>query len=128
MDQSKANTKGNVPFSWEKKPGVSKLINQDSDPNQEEDLVLKLLPPPCPIESPRISTHDTINIPLPPCTFQPPSRSSSRKGIRKQDDPFLAAYKECTKSTEKGDKLSRNNAARSGLRKGQEMKRQAAGG
>ncbi|KAF2324228.1 hypothetical protein GH714_010838 [Hevea brasiliensis] len=113
MNQIKAYAKGSVPFSWEKKPGVSKVFNQRFP--SEGDLV-KLPPPPCPIESrsPRVSTHD-IQIPLPPCTFQPPSRSSSRKDLRKQDDPFLAAYKECTKSTKKG-KLSKNVAG-SGFRK-----------
>ncbi|KAJ9166368.1 hypothetical protein P3X46_021138 [Hevea brasiliensis] len=114
MNQIKAHPKGNVPFSWEKKPGVSRVAIQRYP--SEEDFV-KLPPPPCPIGSPRVSAHD-IQIPLPPCTFQPPSRSSSSRSFRKQDDPFLAAYKECTKSTNKKAKLSKNLAAGSGLRKG----------
>nr|POF04917.1 hypothetical protein CFP56_45057 [Quercus suber] len=40
-----------------------------------------------------------IKIPLPPCPqLQPPRRSNSIKGHRWQEDPFLVAYKECTKS------------------------------
>ncbi|KDP41585.1 hypothetical protein JCGZ_15992 [Jatropha curcas] len=117
MNQIKAhNSKGNVPFSWEKKPGVSK-VNAMINNNQEQDqIVVKLPPPPCPIESPRVSAHE-ISIPLPPCTFQPPSRSSSRKW----DDPFLAAYKECTKSSTRSKaKVAGGSAgfSRSGLRKG----------
>ncbi|OAY51045.1 hypothetical protein MANES_05G183500v8 [Manihot esculenta] len=119
MNQIKAHPKGNVPFSWEKKPGVSKAISQMF--HSEADFV-KLPPPPCLIEnqSPaRVSTHD-IQIPLPPCTFQPPSRSSSRKGgLKKQEDPFLAAYKECTKSTSDSNKKTGGKLCRNvGLRKG----------
>lgn len=116
MNQSQTHPKGNVPFSWENRPGVSKVTNQRYP--SERNYVVKLPPPPCPIESPRISGHD-IRIPLPPCTFQTPARSSSTKGLKKHDDPFLAAYKECTKTTRK-DKLSKNHAAGSAglLRKG----------
>jgi len=100
MKQSKIHSKGNVPFSWEKKPGESKVTSHH-DYLSRETSVVKLQPPPCPVESSRISTHDII-IPLPPCTFQAPGaplRSSSRRGLKKDidDDPFLAAYKECTK-------------------------------
>ncbi|PIN11612.1 hypothetical protein CDL12_15797 [Handroanthus impetiginosus] len=61
----------------------------------------KLPPPPCPPENSRVSFRD-LQIPLPPCAFQPPSRSSSKKGLKKIDDPFWIAYKEVTKSTRKG--------------------------
>ncbi|KAL5777551.1 hypothetical protein ACOSP7_010477 [Xanthoceras sorbifolium] len=93
---------GNVPFSWENEPGVSKTTNRLGCPN-ERHRPLKLPPPPCLTESARVSVHD-IQIPLPPCTFQqrpPPSRSSSRKGSSRTEleDPFLVALKECTKSS-----------------------------
>lgn len=101
---SRAHSRGTIPFSWENKPGVSKLTHQDC-PTTEGDFVVKLplAPPPCPSEAAKTSVYD-LQIPLPPCPFQPPSRSSSAKGLRKHDheDPFLAAYKECTKSTAKG--------------------------
>lgn len=51
-----------------------------------------------------VAFHD-IKIPPPPCFYQrpPPLKSSSRRGFRKQDDdPFLIAYKECTKTSRKG--------------------------
>ena len=96
MSHSKAHSRGIIPFSWENKPGVSKLVtNQEC--HTEGDFLLKLPTPPCPSEATTISGHD-LQIPLPPCVFQSPSRSSSKKGLRKHEDPFLAAYKECTKS------------------------------
>ncbi|RAL38127.1 hypothetical protein DM860_000821 [Cuscuta australis] len=78
-------SKGNVPFSWETKPGISK--------------VLKTVP----VFHPR---HH--NLPPPPCVAltldgsqilpQVP-RNSSKKVVNKHDnDPFLVAYMECTKN------------------------------
>ena len=104
MNQSKIHSQGNVPFAWENKPGVCKARRDDEDcPTDTGHFVIKLQPPPCPLEKGRPSVHGS-QIPLPPCTFQgPPSRNSSKKGhLRKQEDPFLAAYKECTKNTRKG--------------------------
>lgn len=102
------SSQGNVPFSWENKPGVSKK-NQDDRPEDSSHHALKLPPPPCPLpeNSSRTRTHHhfhDLQVPLPPCGFRPPSRSGSSKGlmIRKQDDPFLSAYLECTKSSRKG--------------------------
>ena len=120
MKQSKTvHSNGRVPFSWEKRPGESKLVNNHHGCPSKETSVGKLQPPPCPVKSSRISTHD-ITIPLPPCTFQAPaapSRSSSRRGLTKEiDDPFLAAYKECTKSTKKDKPVKKNLG--SGRRKG----------
>ncbi|KAL7154933.1 hypothetical protein ABFS83_03G037600 [Erythranthe nasuta] len=102
----KVHSQANIPFSWENKPGESKAAaaEQDDD-NHHQPPPSKLPPPPCPLpETPRASFHD-IRIPLPPCAFQPPSRSASKKGLKKMDDPFLNAYKEVTKSTKKGKSL-----------------------
>lgn len=91
-----------VPFSWENEPGVSKVSDLKDDDGPR--LSFKLPPPPCPTESGRVSVRD-IQIPLPPCAFQPPSRSSSRRGLgfnKHDQDPFLAAFKECTKNSRKG--------------------------
>ncbi|KAF5740080.1 hypothetical protein HS088_TW11G00144 [Tripterygium wilfordii] len=102
------NSHGNIPFLWENKPGVSKVMTR---PKEDEDLCVleRLPPPPCPVENVANSGVHGIPIPLPPCTFQHPLKSSSRRGLRKYDqDPFLAAYKECTKSTKKGSLLSKN--------------------
>jgi hypothetical protein len=113
---SSAHSRGTIPFSWENKPGVSKLAHQECPTEGDFVLKLPLAPPPCPSEAAKTSVHD-LQIPLPPCTFQPPSRSSSLKGLRKHDheDPFLAAYKECTKSTSKGKSF--RNHVRSAFRK-----------
>lgn len=101
MSRSKAHSWGTIPFSWENKPGASKVTQQECP--TKGDFVLKLPPPPCPSSETATtnSVHD-FQIPLPPCAFHPPSRNSSRKGLRKQEDPFLAAYKECTKSIRNG--------------------------
>ncbi|KAI3465237.1 hypothetical protein Pfo_021900 [Paulownia fortunei] len=109
MMSSKVHSQGNVPFSWENKPGVSKsaaavAARQDHHHHLAQP---KLPPPPCPPDNARVSFHD-LQIPLPPCAFQPPSRSSSKKGLKKIDDPFLIAYKEVTKSTKKGKSLGAN--------------------
>ncbi|TYH28890.1 hypothetical protein ES288_A02G180100v1 [Gossypium darwinii] len=59
MNHRKVHSQGNIPFSWEDKPGVSK--------------------------SSKVTHYG----------------STSLKGLRGWlDDPFLAAYKECTKSGE----------------------------
>ncbi|GMJ15261.1 hypothetical protein HRI_005195300 [Hibiscus trionum] len=94
------HSQGKVPFSWENKPGVCKETSQPQVFEQDYTLQ-KLPPPPCRSESGKISVHD-IEIPLPPCVFQPPLRTCSRRSLKKtDDDPFLAAYKECTKKGKK---------------------------
>ncbi|KAG9440642.1 hypothetical protein H6P81_020807 [Aristolochia fimbriata] len=100
---------GKVPFSWENAPGVCKSSTRGEEEYPEfvyEEQSLKLPPPPCPSESPRVSVHHDLHIPLPPCPFQPlTQRSCSRKGL-KREDPFLAAYMECTKKGEQGKSSS----------------------
>ncbi|CAA3022541.1 Hypothetical predicted protein [Olea europaea subsp. europaea] len=105
----KVHSQGNVPFSWENKPGVSKVAPQEYgiDVQHHRLAPAKLPPPPCPPENGRASFHDMQILPLPPCAFQQQSRSGSRKGLKKIEDPFLIAYKECTKSTGKGKTTSR---------------------
>ncbi|MED6197713.1 hypothetical protein PIB30_059200 [Stylosanthes scabra] len=114
-----------VSFSWEKKPGISKVIatntttlndtnNHGEIPIKENEILSKLPPPPSCIQQQKQEQekdttnipnyhHDFQDIPLPPCAFQPPYyRTTSKKGLwvvqDHQDDPFLAAYKECTKN------------------------------
>ncbi|KAH7848049.1 hypothetical protein Vadar_033201 [Vaccinium darrowii] len=100
MSHDKVHSQGAVPFSWEKRPGVSKVAHGDY-PSEVGQFGQRLPPPPCPPESGRASFHE-LTVPLPPSGFQLPTRSSSWRGIRKQDDPFLNAYRECTKGSRKG--------------------------
>ncbi|CAH9097844.1 unnamed protein product [Cuscuta europaea] len=99
------SSKGDVPFSWEQKPGIRKATVPVFHVHHTK------LPPP-----PRAAAHDGcrssplryhrgLQIPPPPCTAPPVPRNSSRKGvIGKRDDPFLIAYMECTKNVgPKGD-------------------------
>ncbi|KAL7175726.1 hypothetical protein ACSBR2_029337 [Camellia fascicularis] len=101
-DNKVHSSQGHVPFSWENKPGVCKFSDIRDFSSKLGHPVQKLPPPPCPPESAKVSFHD-LQVPLPPCGFQPSTRSSSKKGlIKKQEDPFLTAYREVTKSTRKG--------------------------
>lgn len=101
-----------IPFSWENKPGVSKAITiTTSNLFLSNSHSKQLPPPPCQIKKPDFTiSKDVQNIPLPPCTFQPPMRSetpSRRFGVKMQDgrlDPFRAAYEECTRSSRKKEK------------------------
>ncbi|XVF15393.1 hypothetical protein REPUB_Repub09cG0148900 [Reevesia pubescens] len=113
MSHRKVHSHGNIPFSWEDKPGFSKsskitsygpqcpidigsyALNQTNPPSDAGDGLSKIL------------VHDKKVPPPPPCSIQLlPKRSISVKGLRWwQEDPFLAAYKECTKSGGNG-KLS----------------------
>lgn len=109
--------KGNVPFSWEDMPGVSKA---EMGRKPIYFPANKLPPPPCPRsqEARKISLYGTQNIPLPPCTFRPPPPVPSQR-IRssKDDDPFLVAYRECTKSTREASKLPEHGPGSGSIRK-----------
>ncbi|GER37487.1 hypothetical protein STAS_13891 [Striga asiatica] len=93
------HSQGKIPFSWEKKPGVSKAARP---PEHHHLPPRKLPPPPCPpaMAARLSSVHDSQ---IPRVRL---SRSSSRKGTKKviMNDPFLIAYKEVTKSEYKNDK------------------------
>ncbi|GAV69050.1 hypothetical protein CFOL_v3_12551 [Cephalotus follicularis] len=105
----KVHSQGSIPFSWEDKPGVSKIKHKECPIDRRLNLT---------------SSHDLdkslvkIPIPLPPCPLQTPQRSSSTKlslGRRWwREDPFLAAYKECTKSKMSSGKLGIESKASNG--------------
>ncbi|CAL9168300.1 unnamed protein product [Musa hybrid cultivar] len=109
MSHHKSYCVGSIPFSWENQPGISKVTPQ------AEENHLKLPPPPCKSDSPMSAAHG-LHVPLPPCIFQPPSRSSSKKGLKEEDDPFFAAYMECTRNVRtQGRRGSRRRRKRDGL-------------
>ncbi|PSS30674.1 SWI/SNF-related matrix-associated actin-dependent regulator of chromatin subfamily A-like protein [Actinidia chinensis var. chinensis] len=85
MSHRKSNSQGSVPFSWEDMPGVSKAITTHKESQRDIDLKALNLPP--------------LVLP-PPCQtpVQPPRRSTSKKALWQEEDPFLVALKECTKS------------------------------
>lgn len=113
MSNSKVHSQGNVPFSWENQPGISKKTYEEDNQQYSRDddgyYYKQLLPPPPPchpiLENPHKPKID-LQIPLPPCPIQYKlklSRSNStgsRKGLKRSndEDPFFAAYKECTKT------------------------------
>ncbi|TKY55593.1 hypothetical protein E2542_SST20011 [Spatholobus suberectus] len=123
MSHRKSHSYGSIPFSWEEKPGVCKTPNNECPLNIEslqginQKSSSPLPPPPPPAVAPshlnksrRMMEIQDKKIPLPPCLLQPPRRSTceKEKGFRWQEDPFLVAYKECTKS-EKICKLPKKN-------------------
>ncbi|GAB4852402.1 hypothetical protein Ancab_016594 [Ancistrocladus abbreviatus] len=102
-----------VPFKWEEKPGISKLATESEDRyshngDQQQVSALNLPPPPCwSLEKPKIPVvavavmgGNCMQIPPPPCTshLSASRRRSNRIPGKKEKDPFLAAYEECTRT------------------------------
>ncbi|GJU62487.1 hypothetical protein Tco_1244322 [Tanacetum coccineum] len=112
---------GSIPFSWENRPGVCKDGQQNlamesrsvvvhDNSHTKDEMRVSLHRNSSTKEgntNKTIISHD-IGLPLPPCAFHQPSLKSSSRRI-KDDDPFLMAYKECTKSNKKGT-LTRKNS------------------
>ncbi|GFY86656.1 hypothetical protein Acr_05g0002950 [Actinidia rufa] len=88
MSHRKSHSQGNVPFSWEDMPGVSKAITTHKESQRDIDQKALNLPP--------------LVLP-PPCQtpVQPPRRSISRKALWQEEDPFLRGFEgmhqECQK-------------------------------
>lgn len=113
MSKHKHNISGSpqaVPFSWEHLPGISKITVQMEDENPKPVSVpvhraMKLRPPPN--SSPHVNLKSMAHglyVPLPPCRFQP-NQTWNRKGVtRPEEDPFLAAFIECTKSVKEEER------------------------
>ncbi|GMI86516.1 hypothetical protein HRI_002320900 [Hibiscus trionum] len=101
MSHRKVRSQGSIPFSWEYKPGVSKSSNA----SHYDQYSIPIDGTPSTSTAGDSSTNAVVRNnnkvpPPPPCSIRlPPKRSTSLKGLRWwPDDPFLAAYKECTKS------------------------------
>uniref|UniRef100_A0A7N0ZQ59 Uncharacterized protein n=1 Tax=Kalanchoe fedtschenkoi TaxID=63787 RepID=A0A7N0ZQ59_KALFE len=95
-----------VPFSWENRPGVSKVVARGSDEKEGAGeqghqylVALKLPPPPCPQSSDKHSLIKMVHRGE-PAFGRRQVRSSSKRRFRIEDDPFLMAYKECTKTSQ----------------------------
>lgn len=117
MSHRKSHSQGSIPFSWEDKPGVCKTPNKGYPINLGPSLPINKkppsnLPPPPPshlnMSRKNLETQDK-KIPLPPFLSQPPLRSASGKGFKWQEDPFLVAYKQCTKIERGCNKLVDKN-------------------
>ncbi|KAJ8765594.1 hypothetical protein K2173_014716 [Erythroxylum novogranatense] len=123
MSHRKVNSQGSIPFSWEDSPGVSKLTMIHPVPIDVDLHGVGVISAPQLPKSPssrrvfesfpQVSSEEEKRIPLPPCPKpQAPCRSSSLKGFKWwQEDPFFAAYKECTKNV-KSRKLTGENKTR----------------
>ncbi|GMY11958.1 hypothetical protein FCV25MIE_07197 [Fagus crenata] len=126
MSHRKVHSQGSIPFSWEDKPGICKVTHQvcPADIRQHSlKLTSSQSSTPCLSDGAKVSAQD-LKIPLPPCpVLLPPRRSISLKGLRWQEDPFLVAYKECTKSVKSDTKPSgaSNKAVVSNIRKTKSM-------
>ncbi|KAK4767962.1 hypothetical protein SAY87_003103 [Trapa incisa] len=108
---------GKVPFSWEDLPGVSKTGTDQKPPYFAAN---KLQPPPYK-QGPstrKVSSTQMQRIPLPPCPFQPrpptPAPSRRNSGKKEDDDPFLLAYRECTKDACAAEKTQSKHGGGSG--------------
>ncbi|XP_037427646.1 uncharacterized protein LOC119293204 [Triticum dicoccoides] len=87
MEPGAVSTSRAVAFSWEQEPGVSKESTKKVEARTHQ---LRVPPPPGGPGAPSLS---------------PPVKAvrsrSSRRGVRPEEDPFLAAYVACTASGRK---------------------------
>lgn len=104
MSPNIENSTQGVPFSWENQPGTplrNKTLN--SSATQDTENAFQLPPPPYSAAALKPAVHG-IYVPLPPCPFQPPQKNTPTKGgSAEDDDPFLKAYLECTKSVRRSN-------------------------
>ncbi|KAI6695057.1 hypothetical protein NL676_022767 [Syzygium grande] len=127
MSHRKVHSHGNIiiPFSWEHSPGISKTARQNQE--RRSSSLAQSPPPISPPDSGSqgLAQERKEKIPPPPgmasAAAAPPRRSASLKGfLWREEDPFLAAYKECTKSTSLvesgGGEGKKSNQVKSGLR------------
>ncbi|MBA0745894.1 hypothetical protein Gogos_008453 [Gossypium gossypioides] len=86
----------NVPFSWELKPGVSKLTCEETSIGVRY-ATLDLPPPPHLSKNALFCVNDLQGV------LRPPPISPVRKGdVNKKEDRFVAAHRKCTKYSMNG--------------------------
>ncbi|MBA0867447.1 hypothetical protein Goshw_030439 [Gossypium schwendimanii] len=86
----------NVPFSWELKPGVSKLTCEETSIGVRY-ASLDLPPPPHLSKNALFCVNDLQGV------LRPPPISPVRKGdVNKKEDRFVAAHRKCTKYSMNG--------------------------
>jgi len=87
-----------IPFSWESKPGLSKITHQNND-LRLTNLVLQ--PPPCSSSRTTYNKHqNSFEVPnFILCASQPSSMRNRLFRLESQTgDPFIEAYKKCTET------------------------------
>jgi hypothetical protein len=104
MLQSPMKTPANMVFSWEEEPAMRKPVPAPA-------VKTRGLP-----ENTRKAQAPTRRLSVPPPPGRPSARSVSR-AVRPEDDPFLAAYLACTKSTGGRDGDGGKRAATKGQRR-----------
>ncbi|KAK7310754.1 hypothetical protein RJT34_08465 [Clitoria ternatea] len=89
----------NVPFSWEHKPGLPKEVTHGHN-GTRHGTKLVLQPPPCGSGRDHKQRVEDTQIPLSLCAVQSSLRISSfrMESQKELEDPFVEAYKKCTKS------------------------------
>ncbi|EOY15659.1 Uncharacterized protein TCM_034657 [Theobroma cacao] len=113
MSHNEVYSHVNVPFSWELKPGVSKVTHEEGSIDLRH-ISVNLPPPPRLSKSAWFCVDDLQGV-LPPCQLQPLPRSAAKKGnFNKQEDPFVAAYRKCAEYSINGQlgTDSKNDACR----------------
>jgi hypothetical protein len=94
-----------VAFSWEHEPGVSKQSPADAKKPSSRRT-------PAPASAKKAEAH-RLRVPPPPGGPGAPavSPSASKRGVRPEEDPFLAAYLACTANGRKAAGRGRDTGA-----------------
>jgi hypothetical protein len=97
-----------VPFSWEHLPGIPKItVQMDENPEPVSVHRTTMWPLHCSPHVDQKGMSHGLYMPLPPCRF-PPNQTWNRKGVTHlEEDPFLAAFIECTKSVEEKERTTK---------------------
>lgn len=115
QNENEFNSQVNIPFSWELKPGVSKVTHEEGNIDAKH-VTANLHPHPHRLsKSARFCSNDLQDV-LSPIQLQPPPGSSSamKGNVNKQEDPFVAAEYSVNSKLSSDDK---NDACKSRAKK-----------